>query len=44
MKVGDKYPSSQLGECTVYAIESAHTIIVVNKAGQYFRVSGLSPY
>lgn len=42
IKLGDSINvGGYLGPCTLYSIESFHTIVVV-KDGKYYRVSGLS--
>lgn len=40
-RIGDQFQSPKLGLVTIYDIESAHTIIVVDAKDRYFRVSGL---
>ncbi len=42
IRKGSKFHYSWLGLVTVHAIESRHTIVVVDTRGRYFRVSGLS--
>lgn len=42
LQIGDEFYNHQLGLVTIYDIESAHTIVVLNQDGNYFRISGLS--
>lgn len=42
LQSGDSVSTARLGTCSVVTIESMHTITVKDRAGNYFRISGLS--
>lgn len=42
LQCGDTVYSPTLGSCTIYRIESAHTVVVRSAKGLYYRLSGLA--